>query len=92
MQALVQTESEGYSKEAVMSRGEQGSDSTWRSWLIRTPLGWGLSMVVAAAGIYLLVTHTGHVLGALPYLVLVACPLVHLFGHAGHNHGDHGRK
>jgi hypothetical protein len=75
-----------------MGHGAQGSES-WRAWLIRTPLGWGLSLAVAAAGLYLLVTHTGHVLGALPYLLLMACPLMHLLhGHGRHDHGDHGRK
>lgn len=76
-----------------MEHGAQGSESNWRVWLIRTPLGWGLSLAVAAAGLYLLVTHTGHVLGALPYLLLMACPLMHLLhGHGRHGHGDHGRK
>jgi len=88
----VQTASEGYPKEAAMSRGDQGSDSSWRNRLIRTPLGWGLSLVVAVAGIYLFVTHTGHLLGALPFLLLMACPLMHLFGHGDHDHGKHGRK
>src|SRR5262249_38729577 len=34
--------------------------------------------------------HQGHILGALPYLLLLACPLLHLFGHCGshHHHGD----
>ena len=72
----------------------QGSESNRRSRLIRTPLGWGLSLAVAAAGVYLLVTHTGHVLGALPYLVLMACPLMHIFrhGHGGHKRHDDGGK
>ena len=42
------------------------SDGNWRTKLIRTPLGWGLTLAIAAVGLYLLVTHTGHVLGALP--------------------------
>ena len=41
----------------------------------------GLAMLVAAIGVYLLWTHTGHVLYAAPYLLLLACPLMHLFGH-----------
>jgi hypothetical protein len=76
-----------------MEHGTQGSEANWRVWLIRTPLGWGLSLAVAAAGLYLLITHTGHVLGALPYLLLMACPLMHLLhGHGRHDHGEHGRK
>ena len=50
-------------------------------------LGWGVTVILAALGAYLLWTHTGHVLTAVPYLILLACPLMHLFGHGhGHNH------
>lgn len=38
--------------------------------------------------------HEVHILGALPYLLLLLCPLMHLFmhggGHGGHGHG--GKK
>ena len=74
-----------------MAQGEQDSGRDWRARLVRTPLGWGLSLVIATTGIYLLVTHTGHILAALPYLVLVACPLMHIFGHRGHG-GHRGDK
>ncbi|MBY0317447.1 MAG: DUF2933 domain-containing protein [Reyranella sp.] len=56
---------------------------------MRTPLGWALSLAVAALGVYVLVAHTGHVLGALPYLLLLACPLMHVFGHRGHGTHRH---
>ena len=48
---------------------------------------WGLvaTLLVAALGAYLLWTHTGHVLAALPYLLFLACPLMHIFGHR-HGH------
>ena len=40
-------------------------------------------------GAFFLVTeHTARVLGALPYLLLLACPLMHVFMHGGH--GSHG--
>ena len=68
------------------------SDGNWRTKLIRTPLGWGLTLAIAAVGLYLLVTHTEHVLGALPYLLLIACPLLHVFGHGGHHHGPRDRN
>lgn len=32
--------------------------------------------------------HWGHALGFLPYALLVACPLLHLFHHGGHGQGD----
>ena len=50
---------------------------------------WGLvaTLAIAALGAYLLWTHTGHLLAAAPYLLLLACPLMHLFGHGhGHSH------
>ena len=64
--------------------------SDWRSKLVRTPLGWAITVAFAALGAYLLATHSGHILSALPYLLLLLCPLMHLFGHGGHGHG-HGR-
>mgnify|MGYP000002200526 FL=1 len=39
----------------------------------------------AVAAIFLIYEHTTHVLGALPYLLLLACPLMHLFMHHGHH-------
>jgi hypothetical protein len=62
----------------------------WRSWLDGTPLGWGSTLALAALGVYLSATHAGHVLSALPYLLLLMCPLMHLFGHGGHGHGHGG--
>jgi hypothetical protein len=60
-----------------------------------TPSRWlsptGIFMLVAGAvGIYYLLTeHLSHVAQAIPYLLLLACPLMHLFGHhhGGHHHG-----
>jgi len=45
-----------------------------------------------AVAVFLLFTeHRAHVLGFLPWLLLLACPLMHLFMHGGHgNHGEHG--
>ena len=34
--------------------------------------------------------HLQHVVGILPYLLLLACPLMHFFGHGhGHDHSEH---
>lgn len=54
-----------------------------------TKLGLALSLSVAALGIYLFLTHTGHIVWALPYLILLLCPLMHLFGH---HHGHTGKS
>lgn len=40
------------------------------------------------AGALLFTEHRAHVLGALIWLPLLACPLMHLFMH--HGHGGHG--
>ncbi len=54
-----------------------------------TKSGLVVCLLLAALGGYLLLTHTGHVLSALPYLLLLACPLMHFVGH-GHGHGHQG--
>lgn len=62
--------------------------SRWRS-----PLG--IFMLVAGAvGVYYLLTeHLTHVSQSIPYLILLACPLMHLFhGRGHHGHGSHGQQ
>lgn len=47
---------------------------------------------LGVAAFFLWTEHRAHVLGALPYLLLFACPLMHLL-HGGHAHGhDHSRE
>lgn len=50
----------------------------------------GLTLLVAAAigGFLLFTEHRAHVLGLLSYALLLACPLMHIFMHRGHRHGD----
>jgi len=60
------------------------SDTRW--WRSRS--GLALLGFLAIGGFFLLTEHRAHVLGALPWLLLLACPLMHLFMH--HGHGDHG--
>jgi hypothetical protein len=46
---------------------------------------------LAIAGFFLLTEHRAHLFGALPWLLILACPLMHIFMHHGHGgHGDHG--
>ena len=47
---------------------------------------WGFCVIAALFPFY---EHTMHVLGVLPYLLLLACPLMHVFMHHGHGHGGH---
>jgi hypothetical protein len=59
--------------------------SWWRTRNGVAALGFAL-----VAAFYVLREHWGHALGALPYLLLLACPLMHLLmhhGHGGHHHG-----
>lgn len=49
---------------------------------------------LAIIGFLLFMEHRAHVLGALPYLLILACPLMHLFmhgSHGGHGHGGGNR-
>jgi Protein of unknown function (DUF2933) len=55
----------------------------------RSPLGVISLCFLALGGILLVWEHTAHVFGALPYVFLLACPLMHLFMHSGHG-GHHG--
>jgi hypothetical protein len=44
----------------------------------------------AIAAFFLLTEHRAHLFGALPFLLLLACPLMHLFMHRGHGgKGEH---
>ncbi|UUZ57398.1 DUF2933 domain-containing protein [Massilia sp. H-1] len=46
---------------------------------------WGFALV---ALYFLEAEHRAHLFGALPYLLLAACPLMHLF----HHHGGQGHR
>lgn len=54
----------------------------WRS---RT--GFTLIGFAAVAGFFLLREHKAHVVAWLPWLFLLACPLLHVFMHGGHSKG-----
>lgn len=45
-----------------------------------------LCLIAAAVAFYLLKDHREHFLGWLPYLLLLACPLMHVFMHRSHGH------
>jgi hypothetical protein len=62
----------------------------------RRPRAWGAALLLVAliAGFYLLREHWNQLAGTGPYLLLLACPLMHLFhGHGGHGkHDSHSRQ
>jgi hypothetical protein len=61
-----------------------------RPWRLRV----GFWLLLASAAFYLVTEHRAHIalgLPYLPFLILVACPLIHVFGHGGHGgYGGHG--
>jgi hypothetical protein len=50
----------------------------------------GLCLFLAVAAFFLWTEHRAHVLGLLPYLILAACPIIHLFMHRRHHGHDGG--
>lgn len=54
---------------------------------------WVFYGFLAIAGALLFTEHRAHVLGILPYLLLLACPLMHMFMHHGHSgNGQHNHN
>lgn len=51
---------------------------------------WAVLGLAALFGGYLVIWHGAHLAAALPFLVLAACPLMHIFMHGGHGH-HHGQ-
>jgi hypothetical protein len=45
----------------------------------RSPAAGTLLAAIAIGAFYLVSEHTAHFLGALPYLLVLACPLMHVF-------------
>jgi hypothetical protein len=70
-----------------MNHEEHPAPSFWRS-----PAGLALLVAVAVGAFYLVTEHTAHLFGVVPYLILLACPLMHMFMHRGHGHGGHGHR
>lgn len=72
-----------------MNASQQPAGETTPVWRRPLPLAWAAAVVIAV--FYLLREDWGHILGVWPYLVLMLCPLMHLFhGHGQHrDHHDH---
>ncbi|WP_299975575.1 DUF2933 domain-containing protein [uncultured Pseudoteredinibacter sp.] len=47
-------------------------------------------ILIGAVSYFLLMEHREHLFQALPFLILLLCPLMHIFMHGGHGHGGHG--
>ncbi|HXH04352.1 MAG TPA: DUF2933 domain-containing protein [Candidatus Competibacteraceae bacterium] len=62
------------------------SDPKPKSPLLPPWVFWGF---LAIAGFFLITEHRAHLLGWLPFLLLLACPLLHLLMHGGHGGHTH---
>ena len=55
-----------------------GCFRSYRAWVV-------LTFAIVIGG-YLAIWHGTHVAAVLPFLVILACPLMHMFMHGGHGH------
>ena len=76
-----------------MSDHQDGASANVGRPLLKTPAGWALIGFLAIAAFYLVTEHTAHLFGFLPFAILLACPLMHIFMHHGHGgHHHHGQQ
>lgn len=55
------------------------------SWLKRHR--WLTYAALGILGYFLFIEHREHIWPLLPWLILLACPFMHMFMHGGHKHG-----
>jgi len=59
----------------------------------RTSHGLVALLFLAFGGFFLITEHAAHTIQWLPWLILLACPLMHVFMHHGHGaHTDHNAR
>jgi Protein of unknown function (DUF2933) len=46
--------------------------------------------LIGAVSYFLFMEHREHLFQFLPFLILLLCPLMHIFMHSGHSHGGQG--
>ena len=72
-----------------MKQESQPSPAVW----YKSGTGRTVLVLLGVTGVYLLTEHWAHALPYLPWLILLACPLMHVFMHRGHGgHGGHGKR
>jgi hypothetical protein len=57
-----------------------------------TPWGWIFLAFALMAVVLLWQEHRAHLLGVIPYLILLSCPLMHLLHRRRHGHGSHRQE
>jgi hypothetical protein len=68
-----------------MQHDDRASDTNERYRKVSRYVFFGFGAVAAC---FLIAEHRAHIVPFLPLLLLAACPLMHLFHHGGHKHGD----
>lgn len=59
----------------------------------KTPFGMTVIFFFVVAGYFLIEEHGAHIGDNWIWLILLACPLMHVFMHGGHGgHGSHGNQ
>ena len=71
----------------MLSPDHPSEDDASRGSFLTSPAGLVMVGFLTIGGVYLWMEHRAHLLGALIWLPLLICPLMHLFMH--HGHGDH---
>jgi len=67
---------------------DPGQSTTRRP--LRIPFWLGGCLIAAIAAFFLWEEHKAHILRVLPWLILLACPIIHFFMHG--DHGHNGRQ
>ncbi len=74
------------------SHHENTESNNGGSWLF-SRTGIATLVVVSVLGFLIYEGHGAHLLGYAPFLLILACPLMHIFMHGGHGgHGGHGSR
>ena len=58
----------------------------------RSRTSWVLAAFLAIAAFYILTEHLAHLFGILPYVLLLACPLMYVFMHRKHGGHEHDAR
>ncbi|HJT41969.1 MAG TPA: DUF2933 domain-containing protein [Rhizomicrobium sp.] len=72
---------------SLRHQSEHSHRSSLQDWL-GSRIGIVTCAAVAILAFLIYTGHTAHLLGFAPYLLLLACPLMHIFMHGGHDHRD----
>jgi hypothetical protein len=72
---------------------ERGNDTHGKASFWSSGSGVALCLVTVAAALVLIIDHREHALQWLPYALLLACPLLHVFTHGVHRgHSGHATR